>query len=99
MGRVLDLYQMGGALPASMVGDRVAKLQAEIDGVEAALAEAVEELPTQRLDAVRAALAGAEDVLDNGTLDEKRELVHSLIRRIDLDGDNIDIHWSFSPET
>ena len=66
MGRVLDLYQMGGALPASMVGDRVAKLQAEIDGVEAALAEAVEELPTQRLDAVRAALAGAEDVLTTG---------------------------------
>ena len=98
MGRVLDLYQMGGALSASMVGDRVAKLQAEIDGVEAALAEAVEEPPTQRLDAARAALVGAEDVLDNGTLDEKRELVHSLIRRIDLDGENIDIHWSFAPE-
>ena len=98
MGRVLDLYQMGGALPASMVGDRVAKLQAEIDGVEAALAEVVEEPPTQRLDAARAALVGAEDVLDNGTLDEKRELVHSLIRRIDLDGENIDIHWSFGPE-
>ena len=45
-----------------------------------------------------AALVGAEDVLDNGTLDERRELVHSLIRRIDLDGENIDIHWSFSPE-
>lgn len=98
MGRVLDLYQMGGALSASMVGDRVAKLQAVIDGVEAALAEAVEEPPTQRLDAARAALVGAEDVLDNGTLDEKRELVHSLIRRIDLDGENIDIHWSFAPE-
>ena len=98
MGRVLDLYQMGGSLPASMVGDRVAKLQAEIDGVEAALAEVVEEPPTQRLDAARAALVGAEDVLDNGTLDERRELVHSLIRRIDLDGENIDIHWSFSPE-
>lgn len=98
MGRVLDLYQMGGSLPASMVGDRVAKLQAEIDGVEAALAEAVEEPPTRRLDAARVALVGAEDVLDNGTLDEKRELVHSLIRRIDLDGENIDIHWSFSPE-
>ena len=42
-----------------MVGDRVAKLQAEIDGVEAALAEAVEESPTQRLDAARAALVGA----------------------------------------
>lgn len=82
-----------------MVGDRVAKLQAEIDGVEAALAEAVEEPPTQRLDAARAALVGAEDVLDNGTLDERRELVHSLlIRRIDLDGENIDIHWSFAPE-
>ena len=66
--------------------------------MEAALAEAVEEPPTQRLDAARAALVGAEDVLDNGTLDEKRELVHSLIRRIDLDGENIDIHWSFAPE-
>lgn len=98
MGRVLDLYQMGGSLPASMVGDRVAKLQAEIDGVEAALAEAVEEPPAKRLDAARDALVGAEDVLDNGTLDERRELVHSLIHRIDLDGENIDIHWSFAPE-
>lgn len=100
MGRILDLYQLGGgSMSASMVSDRVSKLQAEIDGVKTALAAISEEKPAQNIEAARAALAGAEDVLDNGTLEERRELVHSLISRIDLDGENIDIHWSFAPET
>lgn len=94
--RLLDLCQMG-TLPAAAVADRLKSLQDEVEGIDTALRELSEDDPAERLEAARATLVGAAEILDNGSLDEKRELVHSLIHRIDLDGENIDIHWSFAP--
>ena len=34
-------------------------------------------------------------VLDEGTLEERRTVITALIDRIDIDGDNITIHWNF----
>jgi site-specific DNA recombinase len=94
--RLLDLCQMG-TLPAAAVADRLKSLQDEVEGIDTALRELAEDDPAERLEAARETLVGAAEILDNGSLDEKRELVHSLIHRIDLDGENIDIHWSFAP--
>ena len=37
-----------------------------------------------------------EDILENGTFDEIRSILFALIDRIDIDGEDIEIHWSFS---
>lgn len=80
--RLLDLCQMG-TLPAAAVADRLKSLQDEVEGIDTALRELAEDDPAERLEAARATLVGAAEILDNGSLDEKRELVHSLIHRID----------------
>ena len=36
------------------------------------------------------------DILDNGDLGEIHAVIGSLIERIDIDGDDITIRWSFS---
>lgn len=94
--RLLDLCQLGG-LAASAASGRLAALQGEIDGICAELDELGNVDYSKALDAARVVLSSVDVVLDRGSAVEKRELVHSLINRIDLDGENIDIHWSFAP--
>lgn len=95
--RLLDLCQAGG-VAASVAAGRIAAIQAESDGLNAELETLNEPSPVEPLNRARALLLTAAAVLDNGTQEEKRELVHSLIDRVVLDGENIDIHWNFAPK-
>lgn len=95
--RLLDLCQAGSAA-ASVAAGRIAALQAEGDALNAELEALHDQPPVAALDRARELLLTAASVLDNGTQEEKRELVHSLIDRVELDGENIDIHWNFAPE-
>lgn len=36
------------------------------------------------------------DILDNGTIEEARFTISTLIKKIEIDGDDITIHWNFS---
>lgn len=96
MERLLDLCQLG-SLSATVASGRMATIQAEMDGVSSELDCLSEPAPDEVMEAARATLESAGGVLENGSQEDKRELVHSLINRIDLDGQNIDIHWSFAP--
>lgn len=40
-------------------------------------------------------LINASEILDHGELKQKRELLHSLIKKIIIDGEDIIIHWAF----
>lgn len=94
--RLLDLCQMGG-LAAAAAAERLISLQAESDALRAELDALNDPVPSAALENARTLLTSAASVLDKGTREEKSELVHSLIDRIDLDGENIDIHWRFAP--
>lgn len=94
--RMLDLCQLG-SVSALAASGRLAALQSEIDGVGAELDSLSDTASPDVVDAVRDLVSSAAVVIDHGTQAEKRALVRSLVNRIDLDGEKIDIHWSFAP--
>jgi site-specific DNA recombinase len=97
--RLLDLCQLG-AVAISEVADRLEDLDAQFGVLRSELEDCVVPASVQNVDieVSRATLASAAAVIENGTQLEKRELVHALISRIDMDGDKMDIHWRFAPQ-
>lgn len=96
MEKLLDLC-LSGAATTAFVSGRLGRMQAELDALGAELDALDDAEPEQALGAAASVLSNAAVVIDYGSAADKRELVHSLINRIDLDGDKIDIHWSFAP--
>lgn len=98
IGRLLDLYQLGSVDKDALV-ERVQALTSEkqlIVDQMIALDEQAEESrakldPLDAIDLLRSAKA----ILSGDDLNKKRELVHSLIDRIDLIDNDIVINWAF----
>lgn len=94
ISRFMDLYGLG-SFTIDQVNDKVkplndtrTKLQNELDALDR---------QTGRLTPVEAQeiIAGAADVLDCGDFQEIRDLIGSLIYRIELDNEDITIFWKF----
>jgi hypothetical protein len=91
----MDLYSLG-SLPLSEVDAKIRPLAERRDKLEAELkAQAAREgaLPA---DEARTLVQSFRDVLDRGDLTEIRLVLTSLIRKIVLDGDDIEIYWNFT---
>jgi enolase len=41
-------------------------------------------------------LASFEDVVNEGDFEQIRQLINSLIERIEIDNDDLDIYWKFA---
>lgn len=93
-GRLIDLYALG-----NFSAEELQKKVEELEERKGKIQEQLEELfvddpslsPSEAVKMVR----GFGDVLDRGDLKEIRLLLESLIGRIDIDGEDITIHWNF----
>ena len=91
--RFLDLYGIGQISIDELQGkisplnERKCNLEAELERIEA---HPMTEEKAFEL------ISSFEDVLEHGTFEEIRMLVHMLIERIDIDDDDIQITWKFS---
>ena len=94
LARILDLYQMGN-LPMSTLLDRIEVLNNQKNQLLDQLVDVVDVRPKLTIWTAERLLAGAVNILENGELNEKRELVHALIDKIIIDGENLTIHWAF----
>lgn len=101
IGRLMDLYQ-DDRIPVDVVSSRIDKLHREKTALEGQLAALVPPKPKRGFDADEDAFAGLlsdfATVWKSADLDERREIVTTLIRRIDIDGENVKIHWAFLDE-
>ena len=93
--RLLDLYQLG----TSSVDDvltRMDKLNSEKQALtdELEVTES-EDTPSLSQDEAEKLLVEASEILESDDLIKKRELVHSLIDSIEIDGEDIIINWAF----
>lgn len=95
INRTIDLYQLG-TIPFSQITERINKLKQEQDNLVSQIVE-VNETP-QKMSYVDAEilLSTAHAILDSDDLKKKRELVHSLIDKIVLIGEDIEIRWAFA---
>lgn len=91
--RLLDLYQLGNDDIAGDLLERIGKLNNEKNSLADELK--VVEAPEITVAEAEGLLINATDILDNGELKQKRELLHSLIKEIVIDGEDIIIHWAF----
>ena len=98
IGRLMDLYQ-DERMPVEVVSSRIEKIHREKMALEEQIAKLEPQKPRRdfdaRDDAFSGLLADFATVWKSATLEERREIVSVLINRIDLDGEQVKIHWAF----
>lgn len=94
ISRFMDLYGLGkftiqelDEKTAPLIDQR-AKLQKDVERLK----EDYERMPSEEVQQIASTFT---EVLDNGDLMETRTIIEQLINRIDIDGDDITIHWNF----
>lgn len=93
ISRMMDLYQVGG-IPIEQISDRISKLKKkEKDSLSAQLNEPVQ--TKLSLAEAKTILTKAVLILKEGELAQQRLAVSSLISYIEVDDEDINIHWKF----
>lgn len=92
ISKVMDLYALG-TIDLDVISDKVAAL----NGQKTSLTKELESLEVPKTNALttQEVMDIASLMNDDLSLDEKRNIVQSLIYYIEIDEDNIIIHWKF----
>lgn len=92
ISRMIDLYQIG-TIPIEQINERITKLKEEKDSLSNQLQE--EKNTKLTIEEANELLDRVNYIFEHGDIPQKRLLISSLIEYIEVDGDNIDIYWSF----
>lgn len=93
--KLVDLYQIGG-IDLQMIKSRMDDLHKEQEKLSASLAEESPSRAALSADDAIDALSSFPSVFSSGTLQEKRQILRTLIDRIVIYPDHVDIHWTFT---
>lgn len=94
LSRYADLYSLGTYSLDELdkktkpLSEQRMKLQQELEKLKDS-----SKLITE--DQVQKIISNFDEVLEAGSLQDKRTIIEQLIKRIDIDGDEITIHWNF----
>ena len=88
----MDLYQVGD-IPLKKITERIAKLKSEKDGLMEEIADKDDSKIT--VSKAKDLLTKAKDIFENGDLPKQRLYVNSLIDYIEIDNNEISLHFSF----
>ena len=88
--RLFDLFSVG-----SFDVDELSAKIAGLDHTKRALEEQISESRQRPVKDIKAIISNVGDIIDNGTPEQIRTVIDSLIQRIDIDGDDITIYWDF----
>lgn len=91
--KLIDLYAVGG-IPKDALQKKITELTEEKEQLEATL----EEIPKDSIEIEEAVeLAGSlADIIENGSLEEVRLVITTLIKKIEINGEDITIYWNIS---
>ena len=95
ISRFMDLYGIG-KFTIDQVSQKIDPLNVKRSALEKELDKLKSERGAIDDDRVNEILSSFEDILERSDLDEIRLLIESLIYYIDIDDDNIIIHWKFA---
>lgn len=93
--KLVDLYQIGG-IDLQMIKSRMDDLHHEQEKLSASLTEESPSRAALSADDAIDALASFPSVFSSGSLQEKRQILRTLIDRIVIYPDHVDIHWTFT---
>lgn len=95
LSRLMDLYGIGGmsvdVLQTKIhdLNDRKLKLEHELEEIEKEKKERLTHEETMQI------VQSFGEILERNDIDEIRTVIGDLIGRIEIDGDDVDIHWNF----
>lgn len=96
VGRLMDLYTIG-QMPVEILQDRIHGLTDQKAKLEAELEKIAQENTAKLTEAEAIELVETfGDILDRGDFDEIRSTIATLIEKIDIDEDRVEIHWNFA---
>ena len=95
--KLLDLYQIGG-IAVSKLSERVDKLNEEKEQLTTELEDKKPPL-LMSAEEVQNIIMNCDTVFDHGTPEEQQALVRALINKIVINGEDLEIHWSFCGES
>jgi len=94
IGKLMELYQRDD-IPPQLLGDSINKLYNEKTALEESLAPVVPEQEAMPFDLAEELLRNAAQIWDFADESQKRRILQSLISRITLTDDEVDIEWAF----
>ena len=94
VSRFLDLYGLG-RFTIDQIGDKVETLNKQRNELEAELNSISSVAGALTTEETLEIVSSLDDVLERGNFDEIRAIIESLIRYIELDNDDVYIHWKF----
>lgn len=94
MNRMTDLYSLG-SIDIDFIADKIAALNSEKEKLENDLKTLQVPRPLLSASAAKEKLQEFQDLIDTDDIKLKRQIVHSLIDRVEVDNDDVYIHWAF----
>ncbi len=91
INKLLDLYAIDG-IPLQSLESKIQSLNDEREQLEQTLVEDPEPLNVDRINNM---IQSFDDVLNHASFDQTRLVIETLIDKIVLTGDNVEIHWNF----
>lgn len=93
IGKLMELYQQDD-IPPELLGEKINRLYGEKTALENSIAP-VKETDAMPLDLVAELITNAAEIWDFADENQKRRILQSLISRIVLTDDQVDIEWAF----
>jgi site-specific DNA recombinase len=95
ISNLMDLYAVG-SLPMNVIQQKIDDLDAHKSALQSQLeTEGNKKDRKKLLQRVEKTIRTIPQILEEGSFEDKRNLLEDLIERIVLDGDDIEIHWNF----
>lgn len=94
ISKLIDLYQIGG-IDFNSINEKIVLLNEEKSSLEFSLDNAPVSTPEISLEEAKKILTTFSEIIDSATPEELRDLVHSLIDGIVINGEDLEIHWKF----
>lgn len=92
--RLLDLYQVGG-IEFGKLNERIEKLSSEKENIEAELDGLAAPEPKMSIIDAASVLQSFPESIENTDPEELKKIVHSLIDGVVINGEDVEIHWTF----
>ncbi len=93
IGKLMELYQQDD-IPPELLGNRINKLYGEKMALQSSLAPATEQ-EAMPFDLVENLISDAAQIWDFADESQKRRIMQSLVSRIVLTDDKVEIEWAF----
>ena len=92
--KMVDLYQIG-AIDFNLINEKIEKLNEEKKALEDDIYNEDVITPDLSVEEAKNIIATIPEILENGTEEDIKDVVHSLINSIIIYDDVLEIHWKF----